>query len=697
MIFILLLVSLAVGVASDIARDGPRSLRLPMRSRGSYAVGTRDGPGYGDHPLKTNATQKHYLSPYTVELAIGSPPQLVYPAIELFGSYLWVDPDCYGSFSYEACCENGHYNPDASTSAGELDCSQSWGFSTPYGEASGCSIDDDVHFAGADIGLTNIGVANASWAQTAGRLGLGFGCQDQDDNSVVDILRALGLIATRQFSIALGSANPNAGTLDDASADVGLGELLFSGLNTRKYSGELQKLHSHRNADNDPRYYVTLTAIGFSDLSNCQSFDGFPPPRRAFLDYTTIISYLPWEYISIINGFFPYVTYNITSGFYEVPCYHRLQAASVDFYFDTLAIRVPLHDFILEVDGTCYLGVEQSAKDDEAILGQSFLRGAYTAFDVDNQAIYMAQYENCGDEVIDWDSSASQEGLCATKPTTLPASCYATSTSTTSTSISTSTPCSTSTHTTTHSTTSTTHSTSTSHSATHSTTHSSTRTSTHSTTSSRISHRTSSTTSSRTTSSTTISYGGHSTSFSSRPTTSSSTHSSAKASSSTERSSSQSHTSSASGVYPTSPPWSSGLLSTGGVSIGSSTFWTQGPSSGVSWSNVSFTATPGSTGRWTPTGTSSTSTFLYTPSMSYSSETSTLTSIPASTSHNQRSSSTSLYSPTHSISMDDSAEKTVTVTVGVLTSTVFMPSPITIPVSTCECAETAMMGGEGDE
>ncbi|KAI0809548.1 acid protease [Xylaria sp. FL0064] len=687
MIFVFLLASVAVGIASDTARNGAHSLRLPLRSRSPFAVGARDDPGYGDHPLKTNATQKHYLSPYTVEIAIGSPPQLVYPAIDLFTSNLWVDPDCYASFSYEACCKNGHYNPDASTTADELDCSQPWGFSTPYGEASGCSVDDDVHFAGADIGLTNIGVANASWAQTAGRFGLGFGCEDEDDISVLDILKALGLIATRQFGIALGSANPNADYIPvDASGDVGLGELLLSGLNTRKYTGELQRLRSHRNADHDSRYYIALTSIGFSDLSNCSevSFDGFPPPRHAFLDYTTLISYLPWAYIDTISGFFPSVTYNVTSEFYEVPCYHRAQDASIDFYFDTLTIRVPLHDFILEVDGICYLGVQQSAQDDEAILGQSFLRGAYTAFDVDDTTIYMAQYENCGDEVIEWDSSASQEeGLCAGKPTTLPASCYATSTCTTSTSTSTSMSRSTSTHTTTHSTTST------SHSASHSTTHSSTHTSTHSTTSSRTSYRLSSTASSRTSNSTTTSSSKSSTHSSSRPATTSST----------KRSSSQSYISSATGAYPTtSSPWSSGLLSSGHVSGGSSTFWTQGPSSGASWSNVSFTATPGSTGRWTPTGTSSTSTFHRTSSESYSSETSTLTSLSASTSKNERSSSRSFHSATHSISMGDSAEeKTVTVTVGVLTSTVFMPSPITMPASTCECAGTAMMGREGDE
>ncbi|TGJ87220.1 hypothetical protein E0Z10_g1558 [Xylaria hypoxylon] len=398
MIVVLLLAFVAVGIASETAHNGAHSLRLPIRSRDSSTLGARDDPGYGNHPLRANATQKHYLSPYTVELAIGSPPQLVYPAIDLFANNVWVNPDCYAALSFEACCENGNYNPNASTSAMDQDCSDPWGFSTLYGDASGCYVVDDIEIVGVELGNIPVGVANASWAQTAGRLGLGFGCHTESD-TVLDRLKFLGLIATRQFSIALGSANPSAGAPDDSTdAGVGLGELLFSGLNTRKYAGELQKLRSRPGPGGDSRYYVPLTSIGYSDPSNCQLFDAFPPPRRAFFDYTTIISYLPWEYLETITGFLPYVTYNLTEGVYQVPCYHRAQDASVDFSFDTLTIHVALRDFILEVDGICYLGAVQSTVDDEVILGQSFLRGAYTAFDVDEEAIYMAQYENCGDQ-----------------------------------------------------------------------------------------------------------------------------------------------------------------------------------------------------------------------------------------------------------------------------------------------------------
>lgn len=79
-----------------------------------------------------------------------------------------------------------------------------------------------------------------------------------------------------------------------------------------------------------------------------------------------------------LTGFFPDAFYNGGQGVYQVPCYHRFQDASIDFYFDTLVIRVPFRDFILRVDDICYLGAVQSADEHEVILGQTFLRGAYS-------------------------------------------------------------------------------------------------------------------------------------------------------------------------------------------------------------------------------------------------------------------------------------------------------------------------------
>lgn len=67
MIFSLLLASIAFIIVVDAAQNGADIIRLPIKQENSLTLGVRDGPQYGPDPLRTNATQKHYLSPYTVE------------------------------------------------------------------------------------------------------------------------------------------------------------------------------------------------------------------------------------------------------------------------------------------------------------------------------------------------------------------------------------------------------------------------------------------------------------------------------------------------------------------------------------------------------------------------------------------------------------------------------------------------------
>ncbi|KAI1819185.1 aspartic peptidase domain-containing protein [Xylaria intraflava] len=687
MIYSLLLALLAIGIASG-THNGAHNIRLPIGRRSPGTVKARDDPGYGPNQLRANITQNNYLSPYTVELTIGSPPQLVYPAIDLFSNNLWLNPNCNAALSPEACCTNGKYDPDNSTTAGAENCSQPWEFDTLYGSASGCTVIDDVQFAGIDIGSVDIGVANTSWGQSAGRLGLGFGCGGTGDLSILDTLKTQGFIATRQFSIALGTSNPSTPAADD-SADLGLGELLFSGLNTRKYAGELQKIDSHVGENGDFRYFVLLTSIGFSDPENCKLEDLFPPPTRAFFDYTIIISYLPQQYMNDIIGFFPDGTYDPTEGAYVVPCYHRTQDASVDFNFGNLVIRVPLRDFILEVDGVCYLGAVRSKRDDEAVLGQSFLRGAYVVFDLDEEAIYMAQYENCGDELVEWDSSVvQQEGLCASKLITLPPSCSPTSTlstispsshptsystpttqsMTTARSISTTRSASTIQSTiTTRSTTSAIYSSPTSfstpstspsssttpasHSTRHSREHPSTRTSAHPTTSrsrsvrsSTSRYETSHTTSHSTTNSTTLS--------DTSPTTSPST---ANFTTLFATSSTTSPYTTNSTIFPTTTPYT-----------------------------TNSTTIPPTTNLYTTNSTTLPTTSPSTTNSTTPLETSPATSTTQASTHSKRKPSRTGGTQTHAV-REPAQTETETVTIGVETSTIFMPSPIMVPIPTCHC------------
>ena len=73
------------------------------------------------------------------------------------------------------------------------------------------------------------------------------------------------------------------------------------------------------------------------------------------------------------------------SGEYKVDCALRDQPGTFNFGFnnDQLVIRVSYYDFFLKLqDNTCSLGVQQGA--DDAILGNTFLRGTYSEWTLDN-------------------------------------------------------------------------------------------------------------------------------------------------------------------------------------------------------------------------------------------------------------------------------------------------------------------------
>lgn len=66
-------------------------------------------------------------------------------------------------------------------------------------------------------------------------------------------------------------------------------------------------------------------------------------------------------------------------GEWKVDCALRDVAGSVDFGFGDVVIRVPYSDFLLKMGDSCSMGVQggEEGSEGEAILGDTFLRGAY--------------------------------------------------------------------------------------------------------------------------------------------------------------------------------------------------------------------------------------------------------------------------------------------------------------------------------
>lgn len=226
---------------------------------------------------------------------------------------------------------------------------------------------------------------------------------------VLDTMVAQGLIKSRAFSLDLrGVDNKN-------------GAVIFGGVDTSKYIGKLAKLPM-LSPQNSPgganRYYVTMTGVGITAPGG-QAVRSEDINVPVFFDSGGTLSQLPTPIFQAFAAFFSDAEFDPESGFYYVPCDVTDLDGSIDFYFGDKTIRVPLNDFIWQVQGFCILGV--TATDGESVLGDTFLRAAYVVHDQDNRNLHIAQAANCGTNIVaigsGSDAVPSSTGKCTALPT----------------------------------------------------------------------------------------------------------------------------------------------------------------------------------------------------------------------------------------------------------------------------------------
>ncbi|KAK4107889.1 acid protease [Canariomyces notabilis] len=345
---------------------------------------------------------------YVVDVEIGTPGQPVSLILDTGSPDTWVNPDCDNVNQVADCESHPRYDYTKSQSANVTRAGDVLVYG--IGNATIRYVRETVTIGSATIENQIIGVATESHSIPLGILGMSPNPSGRNDYPyILDTMVDQGLIKSRAFSLDLrGVDNPN-------------GALIFGGIDTGKYIGELAKLpildrrETPRTAD---RYYVTMTGVGLTlpDGSVVQSETLEVP---VFLDSGSTFSYLPPAIYEAFASAFNDAEYDPRTGFYYLPCDVADVDGSVDFYFGEKAIRVSLNDFIWQVQGYCILGVLPD--NEEPILGDTFLRAAYVVFDQDNRNLHIAQAANCGTNLVaigsGVDAVPSSTGECTELPT----------------------------------------------------------------------------------------------------------------------------------------------------------------------------------------------------------------------------------------------------------------------------------------
>ncbi|CAN6600938.1 aspartic proteinase yapsin-3 [Trichomonascus vanleenenianus] len=346
-------------VAAAPADPGtPGVLRVPVthRSSGQHRLMRRSAVL---EPLQNQVYQ------YVAQLSIGTPAQTVECLLDTGSSDLWVYSNKAG---VDPC-----YTPSSSASYRFLE----EGFEIQYvsGTAKGDWITDNVALEGTtveNLQFATVDDVTTSGPDPIGIFGIGFASGEsvssgQTYPNFPQMLANEGIIASNAYSLFL----------DDLEASSG--SILFGGIDTAKYEGDL----------------VTLPIVQSDALAVTASVEG--TSFTAVLDSGTSLSYIPKQVADGIAEKYGGVFDN-TQGLYFVD---NIPNGNVSFSFGSggqvvvpgseLAVEATLFGVPNPIKKYAFTIVGNDQSSGYNLLGDSFLRSAYVVYDLTNKQISIAQ------------------------------------------------------------------------------------------------------------------------------------------------------------------------------------------------------------------------------------------------------------------------------------------------------------------
>ncbi|KAG5947091.1 hypothetical protein E4U59_002071 [Claviceps monticola] len=363
---------------------------------------------------------------YSIELQVGTPPQPVSVNFDTGSAELWINPVCSKSTDPASCRSYGRFN--GSQTYVDTNITNRINYGTGFAQLEYGY--DYVQIGSARLSQQLFGVATDSEFAVTGIMGAGPQLKGwtSDYPMILDNMVSQKFIKSRAFS------------LDIRSIESARGSVVFGGIDTKKFSGYLEKrpiIPAADSPDKLTRYWVFLDGVSITknDGSKTVIFDQVNG-QPVLLDSGYTVSSLSTNHFNKIKDAFPGVTpppSDDNSGLYRVPCNVGQQNGTVNFKFGKTEINVPYNDFIWKQSADlCVLGV---IPDDKfPVLGDTFLRAAYVVYDMDNRQVHVGNNEDCGSSLLAIgsgpDAVPSVQGECG-KPVSTSSSTQPATTTTT--------------------------------------------------------------------------------------------------------------------------------------------------------------------------------------------------------------------------------------------------------------------------
>ncbi|GAV54166.1 hypothetical protein ZYGR_0AK06680 [Zygosaccharomyces rouxii] len=393
---------------------------LPLVKKDGNNNGSDNGSGTLMLPLKHVSDEF-----YTTTLEIGSSAQKLDLVVDSGSADTWVmssaNPFC-SSNAKSGASKNQTYDGkaitntidcqglstldvNASSQFRDLDVGRFYINYTDGSFADGYWATDEVSVAGVPVSGLQFGVAKYASEEISGILGLGFSRRESvkgypgSPNKYYDdfpqMLKKDGIVDVVAYSMYLNDPNGTAG-----------GSILFGGVDTSKYSGDLYTFpmaNQYPNIVSKPATLaVTLQGFGAQKKSQNRQQTFSTDKYAVLLDSGTSLMGAPEEVVSRMASFInKNARFSDDDGIYVMDCPSEGDDTEFVFDFGDLQIAVPISTLILPPSsGESYCGLGVIPKKGTWTLGDVFLSYAYLVFDLDNYKVSMAKakFSSDGDQ-----------------------------------------------------------------------------------------------------------------------------------------------------------------------------------------------------------------------------------------------------------------------------------------------------------
>ncbi|POS79558.1 candidapepsin-3 precursor [Diaporthe helianthi] len=370
----------------------PRVLGLPTQRKAVANPHKRD-------QIRRRATASAILDNeetlYFVNATLGTPPQSLRLHLDTGSSDLWVNTPssalCRQTSS--PCAFAGTYTANSSSSYGYVG---SW-FNISYVDGSGAIGDyvtDTTSIGGTTLSNFQFGIGYTS-SSAQGILGVGYTANEVQvgragmspyDNLPAK-MKAEGKISSNAYSLWLNDL------------DASTGQILFGGVDTDQFTGQLQTLPIQADGGGTyAEFLITLTGVSFN-----REIIASDEALAVLLDSGSSLTYLPNDMVETLYDRVS-AQYDSNEGAAYIACSMAGSNATLEFAFSSpVVISVEMNELVLELvtasgkrprfsDGTeaCLFGIAPAGSS-SMVLGDTFLRSAYVVYDLENNEISIAQ------------------------------------------------------------------------------------------------------------------------------------------------------------------------------------------------------------------------------------------------------------------------------------------------------------------